>query len=91
MGIHFYLIVSVNKFKTIIESNNSLINNDTQIFIMKSFSLVEYIKFSEIYYYLYNDKVVNGSCNEFVFEMVRDHSDPTNDHLPFLFYKKIGI
>jgi len=39
--------------------------------------------------YSENNKVINGSSNELVFEMTRDFSDPTKDFFPFLFYHRV--
>ena len=36
--------------------------------------------------YRTEDKYVNGSSNELVFELTRDIADPTNDFFPFIFY-----
>ena len=33
-----------------------------------------------------NDKINNGTINEFVFESVRDFADPTKNWFPYLFY-----
>jgi hypothetical protein len=36
--------------------------------------------------YCCQDKQVNGTSNELVFELTRDMADPTKDFFPFIFH-----
>jgi hypothetical protein len=36
--------------------------------------------------YCSQDKQVNGTSNELVFELTRDMADPTKDFFPFIFH-----
>ena len=38
--------------------------------------------------YCSQDKQVNGTSNELVFELTRDMADPTKDFFPFIFHQK---
>jgi hypothetical protein len=72
----------------LIQKQDFLIKEDTNIFIMNSIDSIEQIKFNltEIKKLGEYDKYVTASRNEFVFELSRDLADPTKDFLPFLFY-----
>ena len=55
---------------------------------MKTIDTIEVVPFNhdKIQQYCGDDKEINKSSNEFVFELTRDLADPTKDYFPFLFY-----
>jgi len=55
---------------------------------MQAIDQIQSIQFNHdnIQKYCDNDKLVNRSSNELVFELTRDMADPTKDYFPFLFY-----
>jgi hypothetical protein len=59
---------------------------------MKNIDSIESIPFNHenIYEYWDDDKEINGSSNELVFELTRDLADPTKDYFPFIFYQRVA-
>ena len=91
-GVHFYLIISQQDLLLLLQKQECLIKEDTNIFIMKTIDSIEALPFNhdKIEQYCENDKYNNCSSNEFVFELTRDLADPTKDYFPFLFYQKLA-
>ncbi len=90
-GVHFYLIMSQQDLQLLIQKQECLIKEDTNIFIMKSIDSIETLPFNheKIEQYCGDDKEINLSSNELVFELTRDLADPTKDYFPFLFYQRV--
>ncbi len=90
-GVHFYLIISQQDLQLLIQKQECLIKEDSNIFIMKTIDKIEAVSFNheKIKQYCDYGKYINSSSNEIVFELTRDLADPTKDYFPFLFYSKV--
>ena len=87
-GVHFFLINNIRDLK-----KENLVEEGTNIYILEKLDKIYKIQFTheKIKEFCGNDKENNGLGNEFVFELIRDSADPTQNIFPFLFYQKIDI
>ncbi len=78
VGVHFNLILSIEELAKNIKYEKYLIEEGTNIFIMKKIDLIETIPFDHevIKQHIDNFKWNNALSNELVFELTRDFADP---------------
>ena len=85
------MIISIEELFKNIKEEKYLIDEGTNIFIMKTIDSIEIIPFDheEIKEHCGFNKWINNLSNELVFELSRDFADPIKDYFPFLFHSKI--
>ena len=83
--------MSIEEIMKYIKEEKYLINQGTNIFIIKTIDSTEVLPFDHntIDYHLGRNKLMNKLSNELVFELSRDFADPTKDYFPFLLYSKV--